>query len=104
MKIDKARLDLIPPEALYAMAAAFEDGAKKRSERNWEVGTDRLNWSVLDRIAAIQRHTLRLTLGEDLAPDSGLHHAAHILANAAMLLTMYERGDLGKDDRFIGRT
>lgn len=99
MKIDKARLDLIPPEALYGLAEAFSDGAKKRSAHNWEVGPDKSTWSIADRIAAIMRHSLRLQMGEDLAQDSGIHHAAHILANAAMLYTAYHRDGIGNDDR-----
>lgn len=102
MKVEKARLDLNPPEALYGMAMAFEDGAKKRSAHNWEVGESASTWSFMDRIAAIERHIQQFKLGHDLATDSQIHHAAHIIANAAMLYTAYIRG-LGNDDR-LSRT
>lgn len=101
MKIEKARLDLVPPESLYGMAMAFEDGANKRSAHNWEVGEDSQEWSFEDRLAAIMRHVNLLRMGDDLATDSGIHHAAHIMANAAMLYTAFVRGDIGDDDRIL---
>lgn len=87
IKYEKARLDLNPPEAEYAMAAAFEDGAKKYGEKDWESN----DFNPTERIAAIKRHCNRLLMGETHAKDSGLHHAAHILANAAMIITRYTR-------------
>lgn len=98
MKIEKARIDLVPPEIMFGMAEAFEDGAAKRSERNWEVGSGAQSWSVRERVAAIQRHALKMMLGQRIDEVSGLHHAAHIAANAAMLYTAYIRGDIGDDD------
>jgi hypothetical protein len=98
MKIEKARVDLVPPEIIFGMAAAFEDGAKKRSERNWEFGPDCMNWSVRERLGACLRHVLRLMLGETLDPVSGLHHAAHLAANAAMIYTRTVRNNtIGKE-------
>lgn len=101
-KIAKARLDLIPPYAIYAMAEAFEDGALKRAEHNWEVGESARTWKISDRISAIQRHSLQLQMGCDIAEDSKIHHAAHIMANAAMLLGAYLKG-YGYDDRILER-
>ena len=95
MKIEKARVDLIPPEALYGMAEAFEDGAVKYGAHDWESK----DWSLMDRLAASMRHVLRLISKEDFAADSGVHHAAHLLADAAMIYTMSVRGNCGKDDR-----
>lgn len=89
LKIEKARVDLNPPEASYAMAMAFEDGSKKYGERDWEENLPKLD--LRGRIAAIERHALRLKAGETHADDSGLHHAAHILADAAMVVTHYHR-------------
>lgn len=103
LKTHKARLELIPPEALYGMAEAFEDGANKRSAFNWELGESSKTWSKSDRISAIMRHSLQLQMGNELAEDSMLHHAAHILANAAMLYTAYIRGDIGLDDVVRGK-
>jgi len=100
LKTEKVRLDLNPPEAMFGMAQAFEDGAKKRSEHNWEVGPDSHTWSFQDRLRAIEGHALRLRMGEDTDPVSGLHHAAHIMANGAMLYTASLK-KLGNDDRLI---
>lgn len=97
-KVEKARLDLIPPYIIYAMAEAFEDGAMKRSAHNWELGESAHTWSIGERIAAIQRHSLQLQMGCDIAEDSKIHHAAHIAANAAMILGAYLKG-YGEDDR-----
>jgi len=97
-KMEKARLDLIPPYIIYAMAEAFEDGALKRSAHNWELGESARTWSIGERIAAIQRHSLQLQMGCDIAEDSKIHHAAHIAANAAMILGAYLKG-YGEDDR-----
>lgn len=97
-KMEKARLDLIPPYAIYAIAEALEDGSIKRSEHNWEEGESARTWKISDRIAAIQRHSLQLQMGCDIAEDSKIHHAAHIMANAAMLLGAYLKG-YGDDDR-----
>lgn len=36
----KGRFDLLPPEALFALAKHFEQGAKKYEDRNWEKGQD----------------------------------------------------------------
>lgn len=101
MKKEKARVDLVPPEIIYSMAEAFEDGARKRSERNWEIGPSSKKWSYVDRIAAIIRHALALSMGEDVASDSKIYHAGHIAANAAMLVAAMERGNIGVDDRVM---
>lgn len=100
MKTKKACLQLVPAEAMFGMAEAFEDGANKRSAYNWEISTTATEWSVADRVAAIMRHALKLHMGQDIDEDSGLHHAAHIMANAAMLYTRHVRGNkIGVDDR-----
>lgn len=36
----KGRFDLLPPEALFALAKHFEQGARKYEDRNWEKGQD----------------------------------------------------------------
>ena len=86
-KWEKARLDLNPPEADYAMAAAFEDGATKYGPHDWE----QKGFDVNERLAAIKRHVNQLLMGEEVAIDSQIHHAAHILADAAMIITSYIR-------------
>jgi hypothetical protein len=98
MRVKKARLDLIPPEVLYALAEAFENGAKKYGERDWELGTTR--WTYNERLAAAMRHITQFRLKEDYAKDSKIHHMAHALADLAMVYVAYIRQDIGIDDRY----
>lgn len=95
--IPKVPLDLVPPEALEIMAMAFKDGADKYGPRDWE---HTHQWSVRERLAAIQRHVSSYSLGQDIAPDSGLHHMSHVMADAAMIYTAYVR-EMYVDDRDI---
>lgn len=47
---------------------------------------------------SIMRHLIAIILGEDLDPESGKQHAAHIICNLSMMTwTLYHRQDL--DDR-----
>ena len=90
----KPRFDLIPPEALYGIAAAFTYGVNKYTEeRNWERGTSWGRW-----FGAAMRHLWSWWMGEDLDPDSGLPHVDHALCNLAFLVT-YRRRGIGTDDR-----
>jgi hypothetical protein len=86
--VPKVALDLNPPEAVEAMALAFMDGAKKYGVHDWE----QKGFNSRERLAAITRHTMALMMEQTHAQDSGLHHAAHILADAAMIYTQYVRG------------
>lgn len=85
--VPKIKLDLNPPEAIEAMALAFMDGAKKYGVHDWEYH----DFDTDERLAAIGRHLNALLLKQTHATDSGLHHAAHILADAAMIYTQYVR-------------
>lgn len=89
----KRRLDLIPPEAIHALGDVLTFGARKYADRNWEQG---FAWGR--SIAALQRHLYAWMGGEDCDPETGLSHMAHVLCNAAFLVTFEARG-LGTDDR-----
>lgn len=91
--VGKARMDLIPPEALTALGVVLAHGAAKYGPRNWEAGFD---WGRLS--GALLRHLTAWMAGEDTDPDSGLPHTAHILTNAAFLVAHEARG-IGTDDR-----
>lgn len=87
---DKPGYELIPPEALDAIARTLTYGAKKYSPRNWEKGIDagRL-------FGAIMRHLWAFWRGEDDDPESGNPHLDHALTTLAMLKTlMVRRPDL----------
>lgn len=93
----KAPLHMIPEEAIIGMAEAFEFGAKKYDKFNYKKGLEFTRLSDSTR-----RHLLAFLMGEDIDPESGLHHTKHILANAAMLEYMrLNRPEM--DDRYNTR-
>jgi len=89
----KRRMDLIPPEAMEALADVLTMGAAKYDARNWEKG---FAWGR--SVAALLRHLFAWMRGENKDPESGLSHLAHVLCNAAFLVTFEVRG-IGTDDR-----
>lgn len=90
---EKIRMDLIPPDALFALAAVLTFGAKKYAAWNWIKGFD---WSR--PYGAAQRHLNAWWSGENNDPESGLPHLAHAMC-CVMMLLVHERRGLGKDDR-----
>lgn len=90
----KPDLSLIPYCVEAALARVMQWGAAKYGRYNYTKGHD-----LTQLVAAIRRHAGQLLAGEDVASDSGEHHAAHIMANCLMLLHQRELGTL-RDDRF----
>lgn len=77
----RGRFDLLPYEAIEALAKWYEAGATKYAERNWEQGI-----SVKDCINRMIRHALKAGNGwtdED--------HLAAVMWNAAAAITMMQR-------------
>lgn len=97
VKLDagKARLDLLPPDALMAAAGVFTFGAKKYAERNWEKGMD---WGRV--FAAQQRHMMAFWGGEMYDPETGMLHTAHAQFGT-MVLTSYALRGIGEDSRSL---
>lgn len=95
VKLDagKARLDLLPPDALMAAAGVFTFGAEKYAERNWEKGMD---WGRV--FAAQQRHMMAFWGGEMYDPETGRLHTAHAQFGT-MVLTSYALRGIGTDTR-----
>ncbi|MBD3292991.1 MAG: hypothetical protein GF393_08715 [Armatimonadia bacterium] len=87
------RYDLIPPEALRALAEVLTYGARKYGDRNWEQGLD---WSR--PYAAGQRHLWAWWAREGTDPETGLSHLAHAICNLAMLIHHEQKLD-ELDDR-----
>lgn len=77
----KLPLELVPPAANAFLAAAFANGAAKYGPYNWREA--QISSSVY--IGAVKRHIDAWWDGEDLAPDSGVHHLAHAMACLAMI-------------------
>lgn len=89
----KRRYDLIPVDALAALADLFTIGANKYAERNWEKG---MAYSSV--AASLDRHWNDFKAGIDRDPETGCLHITHVVWNAMALLTFHLRG-IGRDDR-----
>jgi len=88
---EKPRVELLIPDALEAEARVWAQGAKKYGEYNWQKG---MKWSI--PIGCMLRHIFAIMRGQDIDPESGELHAAHIKTNASMLIYYfyhYKQGD-----------
>ena len=90
----KPTLSAVPPVAIIALGAAMQDGANKYGKFNWR--TTAVTASVF--YDALHRHLLDWYNGEDFAPDSKIHHLAHLMAGCAIILDAIAAG-VFKDDR-----
>lgn len=79
---EKIRMDLLPFEALEAVAEVLTFGARKYSDNGWQTienGDARYRAAMLRHLAARER-------GEARDAESGLLHAAHVATNALFIL------------------
>lgn len=90
---DKPAAHLLPPIALLEVSKVLAFGARKYKEHGWRTVDKRSRYA-----AAVQRHLLAYQSGEDLDPESGLPHLAHLACSALFLLESQVLG-LGEDDR-----
>lgn len=88
----KNRLDLIPPEWIWALGTVMTAGAKKYPERNWEKG---MSWTKM--VGCAMRHTLKFIVGEPYDEETGCHHLAMAAWNLLGLMTYHLR-DIGEKD------
>jgi hypothetical protein len=80
----KLRYDLIPPEALEALADILTYGAQKYSPGGWKEVPD-----AKDRYyAALMRHLQSWRMGEQDDPESGRPHLHHALACITFLVCL----------------
>ncbi len=86
------------PTSTAWLAEAHADGARKYGPLNWRDAAIPLTVYI---DAAI-RHLLALKEGEDCSSDSGLRHAAHVMAGMSIVLDAAACGKL-VDDRVNGR-
>lgn len=89
----KADLSLIPLCTLEDEAHVWAYGKKKYAAWNWAKGMD---WSV--PLACALRHLSSWQRGEDIDPESGQNHLAHVMANVRMLM-LYTKTYPEGDDR-----
>ena len=90
----KVPLHLVPPSAKHYLALALKDGAGKYGPYNWRDS----KISVSTYKAAAERHLDAYWDGEELAPDSKVHHLAHAMACLALILDAKDI-DMLVDDR-----
>lgn len=90
---DKPDFSLIPLSTLEDEARVWAYGAKKYKAWNWAKG---MPWSV--PYACAMRHLSAWQRGEDIDPESGQPHLAHVMCNIRML-TLYSKTYPEGDDR-----
>lgn len=90
---EKIRMELVPSDAIEALATILTFGAKKYAAWNWAKG---FAWSRL--YGAAMRHMTAWNNGEKCDPESGYSHLWHALCCIAFLV-VHERRGLGTDDR-----
>jgi hypothetical protein len=94
LKTGKIPLDYLEPAGDEAGALALKFGADKYGVRNYIESPI----SARVYVAAMRRHLSDWLRGEDDAPDSGVHHLGHIIANCHVALAAIEAGSF-IDDR-----
>lgn len=91
---DKPRMDLLDGYAIEELAKVLTFGAKKYAPNNWRKG---ITFGRL--LAASARHLFAIMRGENLDPETGLHHAAHLMC-CAMFLVWTAKYKPEMDDRY----
>lgn len=91
---DKARFDLLPPDALWEVVRVYTFGSGKYGDRNWEKG---IKWGRV--FAAICRHLFSWWRGERCDEETGINHLAHAAWGCLALLAYELRGMSNLDDR-----
>lgn len=83
----------VPAPALFALAEAHDDGAAKYGSHNWRATGVRAS----TYIEAIERHLAAWKEREERAPDSDVHHLAHVMACCAIVIDAETLGVLNDD-------
>ena len=90
--IEGLRLHIGSEKILDELTMAMEYGIAKYGRNNWKKG---MEWSRL--LDAGMRHGIAILRGENIDPDSGNTHLAHMLGSIHMLIGNIELG-VGIDD------
>lgn len=89
----KPRIDLVPPELIFALAELFRKGASKHGERNWEQGL-----TASETFAAGMRHAWKWFMKRKSDKHTAMNHLVSAVWNLGNLFVCEVRGTL-KDDR-----
>jgi hypothetical protein len=84
---------MLPPDPLIDIARVLDFGAQKYASYNW---TNGIKYSRI--YGSLLRHLWAWWKGEDIDPESGLHHLAHAGCNVLFLL-QFSRSRKSFDDR-----
>lgn len=101
--LKKVQLSVVPPVSIIYEALAMQYGAFLAPKADGTFGYGPFNWrdqpiSASQYYSAMLRHLMDWWDGENLAPDSLVHHLGHLKAGAGIVLDAMEVGVL-KDDR-----
>ena len=75
-----------PMEALEPICRALQEGSEKYGYRNWEY-----ELQPRDLVDAMMRH-LKEASETGIDPETGIHHAAYMAANAIIICAMLYNG------------
>lgn len=92
---EKPRMELLPFLPMLEIAKVLTFGAQKYDAHNWRGGIEQSRL-----IGAAYRHLGAYNDGEDVDPESGLPHLAHLGCCVMFMLEQHLRGT-GRDDRYI---
>ena len=83
-KFDGGKLEygLLPPLALEETVKVLTFGAQKYARDNWQIVPD----AKRRYFDAVQRHMWAWKQGEQMDPESGIHHLAHAMCGLMFLL------------------
>lgn len=95
---NKLPIHLFPATAIALGSLANLHGNLTYGRNNWRAAG--IRYTVY--LDAIIRHAQALLEGEDIDPDSGLPHEAHILAGAGILVDAAAAGKLTDDRNYAG--
>ncbi len=96
----KNRIELLPPEWIWALADVMTQGSEKYEARNWEKGMD---WSAM--IGCMQRHLAKFQRGQRfdgkeldiVLGTTGCHELAMVAWNALALMS-YDIRNIGNNN------
>ena len=88
----KPQWSIVDFKSLEPMVRVLEFGAKKYSRDNWKKGMP-----INEICDSLMRHLVSYMGGEELDPESGLHHIGHIQCNAMFLSYMINNNSIFED-------